>query len=51
MRGALIALFLIGIGVILTCMWVFFPSMAPFNALATVGTAVWAVWIGKMLTD
>ena len=51
MIGALITLFLIGIGAILTCMWVFFPIMAPFNAIATIGTGVWAVWIGTMLTD
>jgi hypothetical protein len=51
MRGVFISLFLIGIGVILTCMWVLFPAMAPFNALITLGVVVWAVWIGTLLTD
>jgi hypothetical protein len=51
MRNAAIVLMLIGIGVVLTLMWVAFPSMLVWNIIAAVATVVWAVWLSQYLTD
>lgn len=42
---AMVVLMLIGMVLILTTMWVLFPSMLIGNIIVTIGFIVWVVWV------